>query len=71
MINQPLHDLCAQCHEPDAESFQTLHLGIAAADMDCIKCHSPHVSMDPKFFRDVMHAPFAARSCEPCHIVEQ
>jgi hypothetical protein len=37
--------------------------------MDCRKCHDPHASKDLKFFKPYMHAPFAGRSCEDCHIV--
>jgi hypothetical protein len=38
--------------------------------MDCRNCHNPHGSEDPKYFKDEVHAPFAGRSCEDCHIVE-
>jgi hypothetical protein len=37
--------------------------------MDCRKCHEPHASRDPKFFKENLHAPFGGRSCDECHIV--
>jgi hypothetical protein len=37
--------------------------------MDCVSCHDPHASKDPKLFRAEAHAPFAARACEECHVV--
>jgi hypothetical protein len=37
--------------------------------MNCRNCHDPHASKDPKFFKSVVHAPFAGRSCEECHII--
>jgi hypothetical protein len=37
--------------------------------MNCVKCHDPHASKDPALFRSNLHAPFAARSCEECHVV--
>jgi hypothetical protein len=35
--------------------------------MSCISCHDPHSSKDPKFFKEVGHAPFTARNCDSCH----
>jgi hypothetical protein len=37
--------------------------------MNCKSCHDPHASKDPKFFKGVVHPPFAGRSCEDCHLV--
>jgi hypothetical protein len=37
--------------------------------MNCVGCHSPHTSKDPKLFKEQVHAPFAGRSCEECHVV--
>jgi hypothetical protein len=39
--------------------------------MDCMSCHAPHASKDPKFFNEMIHPPFAGRYCEECHIVEK
>ncbi|MDH3568520.1 MAG: hypothetical protein OEM61_14360, partial [Desulfobacteraceae bacterium] len=69
LLTLPLQALCGECHEADDESFQKAHLSIAAEVMNCINCHDPHASKDPKYFKPTMHAPFAARSCDACHIV--
>ncbi len=37
--------------------------------MDCVSCHDPHYSKDPKFFKARQHAPFAGRQCDACHAV--
>jgi hypothetical protein len=52
-------------------AFGKAHLGIDPAVMNCVKCHDPHASKDPGLFREALHAPFAARSCEECHVVER
>ena len=71
LIDQPLHTLCAECHELDSETFRQSHISIEAADMNCMNCHDPHSSKDQKFFKPVMHAPFASRTCDACHIAEK
>jgi predicted CXXCH cytochrome family protein len=60
---------CEQCHEATKAPFVKAHLGIEASVMNCMSCHDPHASKDPKFFKDSIHAPFAARACEECHTV--
>lgn len=71
LLTVPQQALCAECHETTDAAFSASHAGISAEVMDCVKCHNPHASKDPKYFKDVMHAPFAARSCEPCHVSGQ
>jgi hypothetical protein len=39
--------------------------------IDCRKCHDPHASKDPKFFKANLHPPFAGGSCEDCHVVKK
>ena len=63
--------LCGECHDTADEAFGRVHLGIDPAIMRCEKCHDPHASDDPKYFRGEIHAPFALRSCEECHVVPQ
>ncbi|MDR9501998.1 MAG: cytochrome c3 family protein, partial [Desulfurivibrionaceae bacterium] len=70
LLSMQMQELCAECHEPGGDSFQKSHIGIEAAAMNCVQCHDPHSSKDQMFFRPVMHAPFVARSCDPCHITE-
>ena len=71
LLMLPLQSLCAECHDSTAESFKTAHLSIAAEVMNCVSCHDPHASKDPKYFKPTMHAPFASRGCDACHIVEK
>ena len=71
LLLKPQQELCAECHETGEQAFRDRHAGIAAEAMNCVNCHNPHASKDPKYFKDVMHAPFAARSCEPCHVAGQ
>jgi predicted CXXCH cytochrome family protein len=69
LINQKIQPLCGECHDYKKPSFAKSHLGIDPQVMDCRVCHEPHASKDPKFFKAYMHAPFAGRACEECHIV--
>ena len=62
-------EVCSQCHDLKAASFAKAHLNIAVGNIKCMSCHDPHASKDPKFFKETIHPPFAARSCEDCHIV--
>jgi predicted CXXCH cytochrome family protein len=71
LIVQPILELCGNCHDFARTSFVKSHLGIDPKQTDCRHCHNPHTSKDPKFFKDVMHPPFAARTCETCHIVDK
>jgi predicted CXXCH cytochrome family protein len=68
---QPLLALCGECHDLKGSPFAKAHINIKAADMDCRSCHDPHASKDPKLFKDNVHPPFAARSCDDCHIGEK
>jgi len=71
LINKPVQDLCAECHDFEAPSFNEAHIYIDPKVIDCRKCHDPHTSKDPKFFKDEVHPLFKTRSCENCHMVEK
>jgi predicted CXXCH cytochrome family protein len=71
LLTESVPALCGQCHGFDEAAFAKAHLGIDPAVMDCTSCHNPHYSNDPNFFQEQVHAPFAAGSCEECHIVEE
>jgi predicted CXXCH cytochrome family protein len=71
LLDQPVQSLCSQCHNYEAASFGKAHLGISASAMDCVSCHNPHTSKDPKFFKENIHPPFAGRSCDDCHLVQK
>ena len=68
---QPLHEMCSQCHELGDKAFTTAHLGIAPKDINCVSCHDPHASQDPMLFKKTVHAPFAARQCDACHVTDK
>jgi predicted CXXCH cytochrome family protein len=69
LLAQAVSEICSQCHDVKADSFKRAHIYIDASVMNCRNCHDPHASKDPKFFKENVHAPFAGRSCDDCHIV--
>jgi predicted CXXCH cytochrome family protein len=71
LMAQPMDKMCGECHDLKGASFSRAHIGIDPAAMNCMHCHSPHASKDPKLFKDIIHPPFAARSCDECHVVEK
>jgi predicted CXXCH cytochrome family protein len=71
LATKPVREQCGECHDPKAPAFSEKHLGIAAADMQCLGCHDPHASKDASFLKPAIHAPFEARECEACHVVEK
>jgi predicted CXXCH cytochrome family protein len=70
LMTEPIQPLCSRCHDYGSQSFDTAHLGIEARRIDCRKCHTPHVSKDPRLFKSVLHQPFSDKSCKDCHLVE-
>jgi predicted CXXCH cytochrome family protein len=71
LMTRSVQSLCAECHDYKTAGFGKSHIYIDGNVMDCSHCHSPHASKDPKFFKEVVHVPFAGRSCDDCHIVEK
>jgi predicted CXXCH cytochrome family protein len=69
LLVQPVLEICSQCHDVKSDSFKRAHIYIDASVMNCRSCHDPHSSTDPKLFKSHVHAPFAGRSCDDCHIV--
>ena len=68
LLAKPVQTLCSECHNVKEASFGKAHFQIDPAVMNCVTCHTPHASKDPKFFKEKVHAPFAGRSCEDCHL---
>jgi predicted CXXCH cytochrome family protein len=64
---KPLVDICSECHDVKEKAFSSAHLGIDPKNIQCVSCHDPHASKDPKFFKKAVHPPFAARECDTCH----
>jgi predicted CXXCH cytochrome family protein len=71
LIVAPIQPLCGKCHDYKKTSFKKTHLNISANLVDCRKCHVPHTSENPKFFKNIVHKPFADRACKDCHITEK
>jgi predicted CXXCH cytochrome family protein len=71
LLTQRQQALCAGCHDVKEAPFTKAHLGIDPSAMNCVRCHDPHASKDPKLFKPEVHAPFASRSCEECHVVNR
>ena len=70
LLTENLFDLCGDCHDLKDADFSRVHLDIDPALMNCVSCHTPHSSTDPRLFKGEAHAPFAAGSCEECHLVK-
>jgi predicted CXXCH cytochrome family protein len=68
---EPTTDLCSQCHDLKEKAFAAAHLAIEAKAIDCMSCHNPHASKDPKMMKAKVHAPFGSRKCDACHVVEK
>jgi predicted CXXCH cytochrome family protein len=71
LFTDTLQNLCMQCHDAERPGFAKAHLNIKAGSMDCMSCHEPHVSKDPKLFKTAVHPPFDSRSCDDCHITDK
>lgn len=59
-------ELCAGCHTID-DALNAKHEGYTITGADCLDCHNPHVSDQPKLVRSSLHPPFAEKSCDACH----
>jgi predicted CXXCH cytochrome family protein len=71
LLLRPILDTCNQCHEVSSDSFKKAHGGVRAEVMKCPSCHSPHSSKRAGFFKEYLHPPFEAGSCEDCHVTEK
>jgi predicted CXXCH cytochrome family protein len=68
LMTGPVNIICAECHNPASAAFSDAHLQIDPARMRCARCHEPHASKDEHFFKPNVHAPFAMKSCQDCHL---
>ena len=68
LMVRPARELCAGCHDLTTAAFSAAHLQIEPARIRCERCHDAHASKEPHFFKSNAHAPFAAKSCQDCHL---
>ena len=68
LMVKPVRTLCADCHDPGTAAFSEAHLDIDPARIRCERCHDAHASKAPGLFKSSVHAPFAMKSCQDCHL---
>jgi len=59
--------LCLDCHDAKDADLQKAHRNQPFATANCLECHDPHQSANPKLMVKFLHPPFADKSCEMCH----
>lgn len=68
LLAKPVGALCSECHNLQAPAFGDAHLQIDPARMRCERCHDAHASKVEHLFKSNLHAPFAMKSCQDCHL---
>jgi predicted CXXCH cytochrome family protein len=59
--------LCIDCHDPKDAAIVKAHQGQPFEKSDCLGCHDPHQSEQPKLMAKFVHAPLAGNKCDSCH----
>jgi predicted CXXCH cytochrome family protein len=59
--------LCMNCHDVKEAAIVKAHQGQPFAKADCLTCHDPHQSAQPKLLAKFTHVPFAGKQCDSCH----
>jgi len=59
--------LCADCHDLKDAALQKAHRDQPFATANCLQCHDPHQSAQPKLLARFLHPPFADKNCDLCH----
>ena len=59
--------LCVDCHDPKDEGLQKAHQNQPFGTANCVQCHNPHQSAQPKLLARFTHPPFADKQCAVCH----
>jgi len=60
--------LCIECHDIKDASLQKAHQDQPFAGSNCLQCHNPHESAEPKLMQTFLHAPFDSKMCDSCHL---
>ncbi|MGO9123656.1 MAG: cytochrome c3 family protein [Terriglobales bacterium] len=59
--------LCIDCHDVKDASLIKAHGSQPFASANCVQCHNPHQSAEPKLMQKFTHPPFAGGACDTCH----
>jgi len=59
--------LCLECHDPKDADLAKAHQGQPFQGADCVTCHNPHESAQPKLMQAFLHPPFEGKQCDLCH----
>ena len=59
--------LCIDCHDVKSDDLIKAHHGQPFATANCVQCHNPHQSSQPKLMQTFTHPPFAGQQCDVCH----
>jgi len=60
--------LCVDCHDVKNAALIKAHQGQPFGTANCVQCHNPHQSAQPKLMQKFTHPPFADKTCEICHV---
>ncbi len=67
LLSEPVPVLCLGCH--DMVDLVKPHKGQVGKKTNCLRCHAPHGSPNPKMLNaSNIHPPFKAGSCTACHL---
>jgi predicted CXXCH cytochrome family protein len=67
LLANEVPEICLDCHDGDDGDFRALHLGLSGSQIDCRKCHDPHVSDAEGLIQRNRHDPFEGNACSACH----
>ena len=60
--------LCLDCHDIKDAALIKAHQGQPFGTANCLQCHDPHQSAQPKLMAKILHPPFADKDgCATCH----
>ena len=59
--------LCIDCHDAKDAALVKAHQGQPFGTANCVQCHNPHQSAQPKLMQKFTHPPFAGNQCDTCH----
>jgi len=67
-LTKAIPALCIDCHDVKDAALIKTHKDQPFATANCLQCHDPHQSAQPKLMAKFLHPPFADKGgCETCH----